>query len=106
MKDVAALASVSLWTVSNSFSHPERVASNTRERVLTAAASLGYAGPNPLARSLASGRTGVVALVAADAVDALDDRLQTTYAATYGRSPAVFLCQAGPGAGKLGDLSV
>ena len=37
MKDVAALASVSLWTVSNSFSHPERVASNTRERVLTAA---------------------------------------------------------------------
>ena len=26
MKDVAALASVSLWTVSNAFSHPERVA--------------------------------------------------------------------------------
>ncbi len=48
----------------------------------------------------------VVALVAADAVDALADRLQTTYAATYGRSPAVFLCQAAPGAGKLGDLSV
>ena len=71
MKDVAALASVSLWTVSNSFSHPERVASNTRERVLTAAASLGYAGPNPLARSLASGRTGVVALVAAGAAEPL-----------------------------------
>ncbi len=71
MKDVAALASVSLWTVSNAFSHPERVASNTRERVLTAAASLGYAGPNPLARSLASGRTGVVALVAAGAAEPL-----------------------------------
>jgi len=71
MKDVAALASVSLWTVSNAFSHPDRVASSTRERVLGAAASLGYAGPNPLARSLASGRTGVVALVAAGAAEPL-----------------------------------
>ncbi len=71
MKDVAALASVSLWTVSNAFSHPERVASSTRERVLGAAAALGYAGPNPLARSLASGRTGVVALVAAGAAEPL-----------------------------------
>ncbi len=71
MKDVAALASVSLWTVSNAFSHPERIASSTRERVLGAAASLGYAGPNPLARSLASGRTGVVALVAAGAAEPL-----------------------------------
>jgi DNA-binding LacI/PurR family transcriptional regulator len=71
MKDVAALASVSLWTVSNAFSHPERVASSTRERVLSAAASLGYAGPNPLARSLASGRTGVVALVAAGSAEPL-----------------------------------
>ncbi len=71
MKDVAALASVSLWTVSNAFSHPERVTPSTRERVLAAAAALGYAGPNPLARSLASGRTGVVALVAAGAAEPL-----------------------------------
>lgn len=71
MKDVAALASVSLWTVSNAFSHPERLSPSTRERVLMAAASLGYAGPNPLARSFASGRTGVVALVAAGAAEPL-----------------------------------
>ena len=71
MKDVAALASVSLWTVSNAFSHPDRVASSTRERVLSAAAALGYAGPNPLARSLASGRTGIIALVAAGAAEPL-----------------------------------
>ena len=71
MKDVAALASVSLWTVSNAFSHPERITSATRERVLAAAASLGYAGPDPLARSLASGRTGVVGLVAAGAAEPL-----------------------------------
>lgn len=71
MKDVAALASVSLWTVSNAFSHPERVTSRTRERVLSAAAALGYAGPDPLARSLASGRTGVVALVADGAAEPL-----------------------------------
>ncbi|HWH13762.1 MAG TPA: LacI family DNA-binding transcriptional regulator [Miltoncostaeaceae bacterium] len=63
MTDVAAAAGVSLWTVSNTFSHPERVAPPTRERVLSAAAALGYRGPHPLARSLASGRTGLVALV-------------------------------------------
>jgi DNA-binding LacI/PurR family transcriptional regulator len=71
MKDVAELAAVSLWTVSNAFSHPERVTPSTRERVLGAAAALGYAGPDPLARSLASGRTGVIALVAAGAAEPL-----------------------------------
>jgi len=48
----------------------------------------------------------IVALVAADAVDALADRLRTAYHAAYDRSPAVFLCQAGPGAGKVGDLTI
>jgi DNA-binding LacI/PurR family transcriptional regulator len=62
---------VSLWTVSNAFSHPERIAPSTRERVLRAAAALDYAGPDPLARSLASGRTGVIALVASGAAEPL-----------------------------------
>jgi galactokinase len=48
----------------------------------------------------------IVALVAAAAVDDLANRLHTVYAATYGRPPAVFLCQAGPGAGKVGELTI
>jgi DNA-binding LacI/PurR family transcriptional regulator len=54
---------VSIWTASNTFSNPDRVAEATRQRVLDAADALDYAGPNPGARSLALGRTGMVALI-------------------------------------------
>lgn len=48
--------------VSYSFNHPERVAEATRERVLAAAREIGYSGPDPAARALRTGRTGVIAL--------------------------------------------
>lgn len=64
LRDVADAAGVSVWTASNTFSNPGRVAEATRERVLAAADDLDYAGPNPGARTLALGRTGMVALVA------------------------------------------
>ena len=58
--DVAAGAGVSKATVSRVFSRPEAVRPATRERVLAAAAELGYAGPDPLAASLRRGRSGVI----------------------------------------------
>jgi DNA-binding LacI/PurR family transcriptional regulator len=61
---VAESAGVSVWTASNTFSNPGRVAEATRERVLASADALDYAGPNPGARALARGRTGMLALVA------------------------------------------
>ncbi len=64
LRDVAHAAGVSVWTVSNAYSRPDRVASATRERVLAAATAIGYSGPDPVARSLALGRTGIVALQA------------------------------------------
>ena len=63
LRDVAREADVSVWTASNTFNNPARVAQATRERVLTAADALGYAGPNPGARTLALGRSNLVALV-------------------------------------------
>jgi len=62
LRDVASVAGVSIWTASNTFSNPHRVADATRERVLSAAAELDYAGPNPTARTLALGRTGLIAI--------------------------------------------
>ena len=47
-------------TASLAFADSPRVAPATRERVLTAAAELGYAGPDPIAASLRRGRSGVV----------------------------------------------
>ena len=64
LRDVAEAAGVSVWTASNTFSNPDKVATATRDRVIAAADELDYAGPNPGARTLALGRTGMVALIA------------------------------------------
>jgi DNA-binding LacI/PurR family transcriptional regulator len=74
LRDVAEDAGVSVWTASNTFNNPDRVADATRERVLAAADALDYAGPNPGARTLALGRTNMIALVApGDAAPLLRD---------------------------------
>jgi DNA-binding LacI/PurR family transcriptional regulator len=61
LKDVAALAGVSVKTVSNVVSGSTYVAPPTRERVERALADLDYR-PNLSARNLRRGRTGVIAL--------------------------------------------
>ena len=65
MKDVAALAKVSLGTVSNVVNSPELVSPTTRERVETAIAKLGWV-PNESARQLRAGRSSSVGLVVMD----------------------------------------
>ncbi|HTI34176.1 MAG TPA: LacI family DNA-binding transcriptional regulator [Miltoncostaea sp.] len=71
LRDVAAAAGVSVWTVSNAYSNAAKVSEAARQRVFDAAAAIGYLGPHPGARSLARGRTGVVAFVAPGDSEAL-----------------------------------
>jgi DNA-binding LacI/PurR family transcriptional regulator len=66
MGDVAALAGVSSMTVSRALNAPHAVAPATRAKVMAAAESLGYR-PNPAARSLATGRSGTLSVLALDA---------------------------------------
>ncbi|TNM69904.1 LacI family transcriptional regulator [Streptomyces sp. NP160] len=66
LKQVAVRAGVSTSTASLAFSGDARVLAATRDRVLAAAAELGYAGPDPLARSLRRGRSRVVGVVVGD----------------------------------------
>jgi DNA-binding LacI/PurR family transcriptional regulator len=63
LADVAKAAGVSVSTASIAFSGSGPVSDSTRERVLAAAASLGYDGPDPRARSLRQGRSGVIGVV-------------------------------------------
>jgi DNA-binding LacI/PurR family transcriptional regulator len=63
LRDVAERAGVSVGSASQAFGRPERVSTEVRERVLAAAKELGYAGPDPTARRLRTGRTGVVGLI-------------------------------------------
>jgi DNA-binding LacI/PurR family transcriptional regulator len=60
---VARAAGVSASTVSNAFNRPDRLSPALRERVLRTAAELGYGGPDPVARSLRSGRAGAIGIV-------------------------------------------
>jgi DNA-binding LacI/PurR family transcriptional regulator len=62
VRDVAAVAGVSLTTVSHALNGKGRVDARTRARVLDAAKRIGYRA-NRTARSLRSGRTGILALV-------------------------------------------
>ncbi len=64
--DVAREAGVSPSTASVVFSGKTPVSAQTRERVLAAAASLGYTGPDPRAASLRRGRSGIVGVVFRD----------------------------------------
>lgn len=61
-RDVAEAAGVSISAVSRTFTEGASVSAKTRERVLAAATALGYR-PNPLARSLMTGRTELIGLV-------------------------------------------
>lgn len=62
IKDVAEAAGVSITTVSHALSGKGRLTDQTRERVRRIATDLGYT-PHPVAQSLASGRTGMIATV-------------------------------------------
>jgi DNA-binding LacI/PurR family transcriptional regulator len=63
IKDVARAAGVSVTTVSHALNDKGRLNPHTRERVREVADHLGYR-PNPAARSLVSGRTQLIAVMA------------------------------------------
>ncbi|GAA4662016.1 MULTISPECIES: LacI family DNA-binding transcriptional regulator [Amycolatopsis] len=63
LDDVADAVGVSRATVSNAYNRPDQLSAHLREEVLRAAKRLGYAGPNPIARSLATNRTGAIAFM-------------------------------------------
>ncbi|PPF79671.1 transcriptional regulator, partial [Subtercola sp. Z020] len=68
LADVAKRAGVSGSTASIAFSGVGSISASTRERVLQAAEELRYFGPDPRARSLRQGRSGIVGVVLEDRV--------------------------------------
>lgn len=63
--DVAKIAEVSRWTVSRAFRNNSSISKATYDRVMAAAKQLGYT-PNLVASSLATSKTGLVALLIDD----------------------------------------
>jgi len=68
IRDVATYAGVSHQTVSRVINHSEHVAEKTREKVEQAITELGYK-PNAIARSMALGRTCLLACLAPNLTD-------------------------------------
>jgi DNA-binding LacI/PurR family transcriptional regulator len=66
LRDVASAAGVSMGTASNAFNRPELLSEEMRERVRARARELGYAGPDPVARRLRTGRAGALGLIFTD----------------------------------------
>jgi DNA-binding LacI/PurR family transcriptional regulator len=63
IKDVAAALNVAISTVSNAYNRPDQLSAALRERVFETAERLGYPGPNPVARGLRRGSTGLIAIL-------------------------------------------
>src|SRR4051812_49668326 len=63
LTQVAERAGVSVMTASYSYNQPSRVSEAARAKVLAAAAELGYAGPDPSARSLRRRSTRTLGVV-------------------------------------------
>jgi DNA-binding LacI/PurR family transcriptional regulator len=63
LAQVAELAGVSVMTASYTYNQPDRVSDRARSKVLAAAERLGYAGPDPSARSLRRGSTRTLGVV-------------------------------------------
>jgi len=63
MAAVAKAVGVSIATVSNAYNHPDQLSAELRERILAEAAAIGYAGPDPSARSLRTRQVDAVGLV-------------------------------------------
>ena len=68
LASIAAELKVSRTTVSNAYNRPDQLSPELRERVLMAAKRRGYAGPDPVARSLRTRKAGAVGLVLTEAL--------------------------------------
>jgi DNA-binding LacI/PurR family transcriptional regulator len=82
LQTIADHVGVSRMTVSNAFSRPDQLSAELRERILAVADELGYVGPDPTARALASGTAGSVGLVMSDTLSyALTDEIAVAFLA-------------------------
>jgi len=68
LQTIADRLGVSRMTVSNAFSRPDQLSADLRAQILAVADELGYVGPHPAARALASGNAGNVGLLMSDSL--------------------------------------
>ncbi|MDR0782581.1 MAG: LacI family DNA-binding transcriptional regulator [Propionibacteriaceae bacterium] len=68
LQSIADRLGISRTTVSNAYNRPEHLSAELLAKVLTTAAELGYAGPNPVASKLRTGKNSAIGLVTTDSL--------------------------------------
>lgn len=68
LKSVASILNVSTATISNAFNRPDQLSTTLRDKILSECERLGYSGPSVTARSLRTGKTGVIGVLLADSL--------------------------------------
>ena len=82
LASIAAEVGVSRTTVSNAYNNPEQLSKALRERILAVAKARGYAGPDPMARSLRTQKTGAIGVVLTEALNfAFEDKASVDFLA-------------------------
>lgn len=66
LAEMASALGVAPSTVSNAYNRPDQLSAKLRARIMATAERLGYAGPDPAARSLRRGRAGALGLLYTD----------------------------------------
>src|SRR5918993_3116790 len=80
MTRVAEELGVSSMTISNAYNHPERVSESLLEQIFETAEHLGYAGPDPVARSLRRQKTNLAGVLYSNPLSyAFDDAAQVLF---------------------------
>jgi LacI family transcriptional regulator len=103
VKDVAAVAGVSLGTVSNVMNRPEMVAASTKERVERAMTELGFVR-NESARQLRAGSSRILAYLMLDAGNPFfTDVAKGVEEAAQAAGLSVFLCNSNEDADREAD---
>jgi DNA-binding LacI/PurR family transcriptional regulator len=92
LQTIADEVGVSRMTVSNAFSRPDQLSRELRERILATAERLGYSGPDPAARALVRGRTGVIGMLLTESPR---DAFRDDVAVGFVRAAAGALADAG-----------
>ncbi len=111
LADVAQRAGVSRTTVSNAYNRPDQLSPAQRERVLRVAAELGYAGPDPMARSLRTRSAQAVGLIfSAQLSHAFSDPAAVEFLhgvaqACEERDRSLLLIPAGPDAANIAMIT-
>jgi DNA-binding LacI/PurR family transcriptional regulator len=68
IKSLARKMGISHTTVSNAWNNPDKLSANLRERILSYAQSVGFQGPDKLARALRTGKSDTIGVIFNDSM--------------------------------------